>query len=63
MNKKFIHNLNILNKNINIHNSGIQQQDARNQNNNAYANTRRHSYANTAHCSQNDARHSYINDA
>jgi len=60
---KYIHNFNILNKNINVHNSGNKQKDARNQNSNAYANTRRHSHANTAHHSQNDARHSYGNDA
>jgi len=63
INKTYIHNLNILNKNINVYNNKSQQPDASNQNNSTYAKTRRHSQANTAHRAQNDARDSYGNDA
>jgi len=62
INKKYIHNLNILNKNINVYNTN-KQQDARNQTNNTYANTRRHSQAHAANYAQSDARHSHGNDA
>jgi len=61
MNKNYIHNLNILNKNINVYNTN-KQQDAIIQTNNTYANTRRHSQSHAANYAQSDACHSYGND-
>jgi len=56
--KKYIHNLNILNKNINMYNNS-EQQDVR-MTNNTYRNTRGHFPTNRV---QSDARHSYANQA
>jgi len=61
-NKKYIHILNILNKNIKMYNSNNEQQDCR-MTNGTYTNTRRHFQANTANRVQSDARHLYGNDA
>jgi len=58
-NKKYIHNLNFLNKNKNMYNNSTEQQDVR-MTNNTYGNTRRHFSTNRV---QNDTRHSYGNDA
>jgi len=59
INKKYIHNLNILNKNINTYNHNTKRQDDR-VTNNTYTNTRYHFSANRI---QSDARHLYGNDA
>jgi len=63
INKKYIHNLDVLKRNINVYNNTSDQQNARYNDNSTYANTRRHSQANTEHTAPSDARHSYGNDA
>jgi len=58
-NKKYIHNLNILNKNINMYYNSTKQQDVK-MTKSTYGNARRHFPTNRV---QNDTCHSYGNDA
>jgi len=61
VNKKYIHNLNVLNKNINAYNTS-QQQDARIQTNDTNGHTRRHPTTHNIQYAQNNARHSHNNE-
>jgi len=61
VNIKYIHNLNILNKNINAYNT-TQQQDARIPNHDTYKHTRHHSNTQNTHYTPNYAHHPYEND-